>query len=316
MARANARYYARHDPFRDFTTGPEITQAFGELLGLWAATVWQAIGRPAPVLLVEAGPGRATLMRDALRAVAKAAPEFRAALRLHLIETSPTLRAIQARLLPEAISHTSVAELPPGPMLFLANEFLDALPIRQFVRRSTGWTERFVAEGRFLERSAAELPREVPVDGVIEICEPALKLAADLGARFAQTAGAALFLDYGPAESAPGDSLQALRDGQPADPLVDPGEADLSAHVDFEALATAAREGGAIISGPTPQGLFLTRLGLFRRLDRLGRGRSPAEAVKLIAAGRRLVEPDGMGQLFKVLGLCSPGTPSLPGFAP
>lgn len=315
MARVNACYYAQHDPFRDFTTGPEITQAFGELLGLWAATVWQTIGCPAPVLLVEAGPGRATLMRDALRAIAKAAPEFHAALRLHLIETSPTLRAIQERLLPGAVWHTSLTEVPAGPMLLLANEFLDALPIRQFVRRSTGWTERFVAEGRFLEHPA-ELPREAPIDSVIEICEPALELATDLGVRFAETAGAALFVDYGPAESAPGDSLQALRDGRPTDPLADPGEADLSAHVDFQAFATAARDGGAVVSGPTPQALFLTRLGLFRRLDRLARGRSPAEAVKLITAGRRLVEPDGMGQLFKVLGLCSPGTPSLPGFAP
>ncbi len=165
MARANAAYYATHDPYRDFTTSPEISQVFGEILGLWAAVTWELIGRPDPVLLVEAGPGRGTLMADALRAIREVAKGFHAALRLHLIETSPRLRAVQAERLPDATWHDGLDTLPDGPLLLLANEFLDALPIRQFVRRGGAWTERFVADGRFVECPAlppppVPLPRE------------------------------------------------------------------------------------------------------------------------------------------------------------
>lgn len=321
MQRANTRYYASRDPFREFTTGPEVSQAFGEILGLWVATVWESMGSPAPILLVELGPGRGTLMQDAMRAVAEVAPAFRDALRLHLVETSPRLRATQQKLLPGAEWHLDWTDLPDGPMLLVANEFLDALPIRQFVHRGDGWTERFVQNNRFVERPATAPAREAPVGAIVEVCEPALTLAAELGARFAPdrsklAPGAALFLDYGPATSAPGDSLQALSNGRPANPLADPGTADLSAHVDFQAFAAAARAHGASVFGPVPQGLFLTRLGLFQRLDRLSRGRSPAQAALLLAGGRRLVEPDGMGQLFKALALTSPHTPTLPGFAP
>lgn len=317
MESANARYYASGDPFREFATAPEICQAFGEIIGLWTATVWDGIGRPDPVALVELGPGRGTLMEDALRAVAKVAPSFRAAVRLHFVEASPVLRAAQRARLPEATWHGSAEELPGGPLLLLANEFLDALPIRQFVHREPGWTERFVATGgRFVERPAAAPSRQAPVNSVVEVCESALRLGSLLGERLKTTPGAALFIDYGPAASAPGDSLQALQKGRPADPLADPGTADLSAHVDFQAFAAAARSVGGRVHGPVPQGLFLTRLGLFQRLDRLARGRPPAAAAALLAAGRRLVEPDGMGRLFKVLGLSHPGAPDLPGFAP
>ena len=319
MATANARYYASGDPFREFATAPEISQAFGEIVGLWAATVWEGLGRPDPVRLVELGPGRGTLMADALRAVTKVAAPFRSALRLHLVETSPTLRAAQAALLPDAAWHERFEEVPPGPILLLANEFLDALPIRQFVRHPEGWMERFVgAGGRFVERPAAA-PASAATDSVgavIEVCEPALRLASLIGARLRASPGAALFIDYGPAASAAGESLQALRGGRPADPLADPGSADLSAHVDFQSFALAAQAAGAVISGPVPQGPFLTRLGLFQRLDRLARGRGPAEAAALLAAGRRLAEPDGMGRLFKGLGLASPDGPELPGFSP
>ena len=156
MARANAAYYATHDPFADFTTSPEITQVFGELLGLWAAVTWDLLGRPSPVLLVEAGPGRGTLMADALRAIAQVAPAFRAALSLHLIETSPRLRALQAARLPDAAWHESLATVPQKPLLLLANEFLDALPIRQFVRRGHGWVERFVGPKGYVETGFVE----------------------------------------------------------------------------------------------------------------------------------------------------------------
>ena len=241
MARANAAYYATHDPFADFTTSPEISQVFGEILGLWAAVTWELIGRPDPVLLVEAGPGRGTLMADALRAIARVAPAFRAALRLHLIETSPRLRAMQAERLPGAIWHDGLDTLPDAPLLLLANEFLDALPIRQFVRRGELWMERFVEDGRFVECAARPSPRPLPQWEVgvtptspspcgrgggggsgpssTNCNEPALAIARSSGTRLSARPGAALFLDYGPEHSAPGDSLQALRDGRPADPL-------------------------------------------------------------------------------------------------
>ena len=366
MARANQAYYATHDPFADFTTSPEISQVFGELIGLWAAVVWESMGRPDPVLLAEAGPGRGTLMADALRAIGQTTPAFGAALRLHLIETSPRLRALQAAALPGAVGHAQAADLPDGKLLLIANEFLDALPVRQFVRCAKGWTERFVEAGAFLELpcGSSPLPRPLPrrggegkkigadrelplprlagedaagegsageasgiarggqsegererADGtVVEICEPALELAALLGQRLAAQGGAALFIDYGPERSAAGDSLQALRDRRPAEPLADPGRADLTAHVDFESFAEAARSAGAAVHGPVPQGLFLARLGLFRRTERLARGQPPARAASLLAAARRLAEPMHMGRLFKVLALTAPGVPTPPGF--
>jgi SAM-dependent MidA family methyltransferase len=315
MARANAAYYATRDPFADFTTAPEISQVFGELLGLWAAVAWRQMGAPAAVLLAEAGPGRGTLMADALRAIRAVAPDFAAALSVRLVETSPRLRAAQAARLPDAVWHDRVEDLPDGPLILLANEFLDALPIRQFVRRGAAWTERHVAHGRFVEHPADPAPAEEAPEGTVrEVCEPALALAAHLGARYAASPGAALFLDYGPRASQPGDSLQALRDGRPADPLGDPGAADLTAHVDFAALAAAARRAGAAAFGPVPQGAFLMRLGLYPRANRLARGRSPAEALELMEGARRLAEPDRMGRLFKALALCHPGGPTPPGF--
>lgn len=321
MARANATYYATHNPYADFTTAPEISQGFGEVLGLWAAVVWQAMGRPDPVILAEAGPGRGTLMADALRAVGRAAPEFAAALRLHLVESSPELRALQAVRLPQATWHDRVDALPSGPMILLANEFLDALPIRQFVRHGQGWSERYVAEGRLVEAPVPTAEQALPglaapEGAVVEVCEEARAVARQLAARFAApSGGAALFVDYGPAARAPGDSLQALREGQFADPLADSGEADLTAHVDFAALAEAARAAGAQAQGPVAQGLFLARLGLPQRMEKLAAGQSPAQAAALLAGVRRLTEPHAMGRLFKALALCAPGLPVLPGFA-
>jgi NADH dehydrogenase [ubiquinone] 1 alpha subcomplex assembly factor 7 len=315
MARANAAYYAAHDPFQDFTTAPEITQVFGEMLGLWAAIVWEQMGRPGAVILAECGPGRGTLMQDALRAAANVAPDFHRALRLHLVETSPRLRAQQAARLPGAAWHDSLASVPPGPMILLANEFLDALPIRQFVRRGAGWTERHVEGGAFVEVPAADAPRIDAADGeTVEIGEVAREVTTLLAARLAIQGGAALFLDYGPAASAPGDSLQALHAGRPADPLATPGDADLTAHVDFAALAVAGRAVGAEVHGPLRQGPFLARLGLFQRTGVLARTQPAARAALLIHAAQRLAEPDRMGGLFKALALCQPGLPTPPGF--
>ncbi len=319
MADANTAYYATHDPYRDFTTSPEISQVFGEILGLWTAITWDLLGRPDPVLLVEAGPGRGTLMADALRAVRRVAPAFHAALRLHLIETSPRLRAAQEQRLAGATWHNGLETLPDLPLLLVANEFLDALPIRQFVRRGGRWWERYVHDGGFVECPAPPPPSALPEAEaeqalVFEVNEPALGVARSLGRRFSRRAGAAFFLDYGPEQSAPGDSLQALRDGRPTDPLADPGSADLTAHVDFAAFAAAARDAGGASHGPVPQGLFLARLGLFQRTHRLARGQLPARASGLIEAARRLAEPHRMGRLFKALALCSPDCPTPPGF--
>jgi NADH dehydrogenase [ubiquinone] 1 alpha subcomplex assembly factor 7 len=308
MARANALYYASHDPFADFTTAPEITQAFGEVLGAWAAVTWASMGRPDPVILVEAGPGRGTLMADALRAIRRVAPDFLAALRLHLVESSPRLRLVQATVLPDAAWHDDLAGLPPGPMILLANEFLDALPIRQFLRRGEGWVERGVADGAWVEQPA-EPPDPGWTGDIREYRDPAL--AALIGQRLRAQGGAALFLDYGPLASGPGDSLQALRDGKPVGPLAAPGTADLTAHVDFAAFARAA---GTAAHGPIPQGKFLTRLGLFQRIDRLARGQPPRRALAMIEAGRRLAEPDRMGALFKAMALTHPDLPTPAGF--
>ncbi len=309
MARANALYYATHDPFADFTTSPEISQAFGEVLGAWAAVTWDGLGRPDPVMFAEAGPGRGTLMADALRAIARVAPAFRAALRLHLVETSPRLRAIQAAALPDAAWHDRLEHVPSGPMILLANEFLDALPIRQFVRRGLSWAERYVSDGLFVDQPCPDLPGDLPEDSIVEQRDPAL--AHHVGDRLRAAPGAALFLDYGPMASGPGDSLQALRDGQPADPLAGPGGADLTAHVDFAAFA---RDSGLPAYGPLPQGKFLARLGLFARVDRLARTLPPRQGLRMTEAGRRLAEPDRMGALFKALALTSPGAPVPAGF--
>jgi len=319
MARANAAYYAERDPYADFTTSPEITQVFGEVLGLWAAVTWEAMARPDPVLLAECGPGRGTLVADALRAVAGVAAPFRAALRVHLVETSPRLRAQQAARVPDAAWHDALADVPPGPLILLANEFLDALPIRQFVRRGAGWAERFVDGGAFVEQPAT--PPELDVahaeDGaVMEICEPARAVAEHVARRVTRDGGAALFLDYGPAESAPGDSLQALRDGRPASPLGEPGAADLTAHVDLAALARVARAAGAAVHGPVPQGVFLSGLGLFQRTGRLARTQPPQRAAALVQAAQRLAEPDRMGRLFKAMAVCHPALPCPAGFEP
>jgi SAM-dependent MidA family methyltransferase len=314
MARANAAYYAGPDPLAGFATAPEISQVFGELLGAWAAVAWQAMGSPAHAILAEAGPGRGTLMADARRVLARAAPPLAA--RPHLVETSPRLRARQEAALPGAAWHDRLDDLPPGPLLLLANEFLDALPIRQCVRRGEAWAERFVAGGSFAERPCPAPPTVDAADGeVVEWSEASRAAVALLAARIARDGGAALFIDYGPERSAPGDSLQALRDGQPANPLAAPGAADLTAHVDFQALAEAANAHGAAVQGPVAQGIFLTRLGLFERSRALARTQPPARAGVLMQAAQRLAEPHLMGRLFKAMAVCHPALPPLPGCA-
>ena len=319
MARANAIYYATHDPFADFTTAPEINQVFGEILGLWAAVAWQTLGSPDPVLLTEAGPGRGTLMADALRAIGRAAPGFAAALRVHLIETSPRLRTAQAARVQHAVWHDSLDTVPQAPMILLANEFLDALPIRQFVRREEGWTERFVADGTWVEQptDGAGVPpgRDAAVGQIVELNEPARAFVSSLAQRVRRHPGVALLVDYGPARSAAGDSLQALARRKPVDPLSPAGSADLTAHVDFADMAQTARSAGAAVQGPVTQGAFLSALGVFERTEALARGRPEVQAAALRAGTRRLTGAAAMGDLFKVLAVTSPDCGALPGFA-
>ncbi len=318
MARANAAYYARRDPFADFTTAPEISQIFGEIIGAWAAVVWDIIGRPATVILAEAGPGRGTLMADARRLTARVAPAFHAAAQVHFIETSPGLRAEQARRVPDAGWHDALDTLPEGPMILVANEFLDALPIRQFRHDGGHWLERHVQYGGFVELPCAaplHLPEaEAMTGGILERNEAAEAFTEALAARLLAQGGAALIMDYGTPDN-PGDSLQAIRARRPAEPLTHAGEADLTALVDFGAIGRAARRAGAATQGPVPQGAFLTRLGLFQRVERLGAGRSPTEAAALMAGARRLAEPLQMGGLFKAMAIAASSQSELPGFA-
>lgn len=297
MARANAAYYARGQFGQDFITAPEITQVFGELLGAWAKIVWQMLGAPEDIILAEAGPGRGVLMADALRVWP--------AQNIHFIETSPALKAEQKNRVPHATWHDSLASIPDGPLILLANEFLDALPVRQFIRRETGWMERFVEQNRYVEQPADDDLPDDPVGSVREVNEAALAFCKALAARGA----VGLFIDYGPAHSAPGESVQAIRNGAYADPLTAPGEADLTAHVDFAAIKQIVHA-----QGPVKQNHFLTSLGLYQRSDRLAQ-RHPEKALDLRLSVQRLTAPEAMGSLFKVLAVCPPTLPILPGFA-
>lgn len=324
-------YYTRRDPLGaagDFVTAPEISQIFGELIGLWCADFWQQTGKPDPVVVAELGPGSGALMADFLRAAAGVAG-FRQALRLYLVEASPLLRERQGRRLADAAPRfvASLDALPPGPLLLVANEFLDALPIRQLVGAPGGWRERRVAlddEDRLVfadgpESAALSLlvppaMRTTPNGTVVEICPAAVALAAMLGDRFRQQWGAALFIDYGYQAPPAGPTLAAVRRHKRADVLDDPGSADLSAHVDFAAFAAAAGAAGAVVRGPVPQGRFLTALGAETRLAALSRRATEAQRAGLAQGLRRLIEPGQMGNLFKALALTSPGLAAPAGF--
>lgn len=324
-------YYMGRDPFGrggDFITAPEISQMFGEMIGLWCAIVWRALGQPEVLHLVELGPGRGTLMADLLRA-ARAAPGFREALRVHLVEISPALRARQRETLAgvPVTWHDGLDGIPDGPLLVIANEFFDALPIRQFQKAGDAWRERTIGadpEGEGLRFALAPslrqppfLPEDMadaPEGSIVEICPAALSVAHALGQRLARFGGAALVIDYGHAHTAIGDTLQAVKGHAFHDPLADPGEADLTAHVDFEALARSARDGGAATFGPLPQGEFLLRLGMGARASVLLQKATPEQAADIHSAYRRLTDPDEMGSLFKVLCLAAPGLPAPPGF--
>lgn len=321
-------YYATRDPFGasgDFTTSPEISQLFGELVGLWCAQCWLDLGRPARLHLAEFGPGRGTLMADLLRA-ADSVPGFAASLEIHLVETSPFLRRRQeAALAGRAVRwHEEIATLPgDAPLLAVANEFLDALPIRQFQLLPDGWHERLVGRDEqrrfvFVPSPRRAMTAPAPAEGlepgaIIEVAPAREAFVAMLAARLADQSGAALLVDY--AKPGPlGDTFQAVRGHRPADPLEHPGEADLTSRVELAPLAAAARREGASAWGPLAQGTFLERLGIRLRLARLSERASPAQAEALVSGVERLVAPDAMGELFQVLALAGGGLRP-PGFA-
>ena len=327
-------YYRRGDPLGaggDFTTAPEISQMFGELLGLWSAELWRRQGCPDPVRLVELGPGRGSLMVDALRAIAAAMPGFRAALRLHLVESSPGLRAVQSERLAAAAPswHATLDQVPPGPLVILANEFFDALPIRQFVRVAAGWAERLVDVGpngegfRFatgttitpVDDLLSATVRAASIGAVAEACPSARAIVTEIARRVAAEGGGALIVDYGPAASAAGDSLQAVRHHRYYPVLASPGKADLTAHVDFASLLDAARAAGADGHGPLTQTTLLGRLGIEARLAKLMAAASADRRRALVAEFRRLTDDDRMGGMFKAISITPPGIVA-PGFEP
>jgi NADH dehydrogenase [ubiquinone] 1 alpha subcomplex assembly factor 7 len=326
-------YYVGRDPLGaggDFITAPEISQMFGELIGVWMAAVWRQMGAPENLRVIELGPGRGTLLDDALRAT-KAVPGFREAAVLHLVEISPALRDIQERRLAKTglaiLWHDRLEDVPGGPSIIVANEFIDALPVHQAVKREDGWHERVVtvdAEGnlafdtareplRFFETSLPRALRQAPPDSIYEWRPDSIAL--ELGRR-CRDEGAALIVDYGHAHSGLGDTLQAVARHAFTDPLREPGTADLTAHVDFEALAQCAETMGARIHGPIRQRDLFLRLGIEKRAAALKSAVSEEKAATIEIAFSRLIAGGarGMGELFKAIAIAAPKLGSLPAF--
>ena len=317
-------YYSTRDPFGaqgDFTTAPEISQMFGELLGLCLAQAWLEQGSPPSFTLAELGPGRGSCMADVLRAT-KGVAGFHAAALIVLVEASPTLRSRQAQTL-AAYQPTwlhTVADLPEQPLFLLANEFFDALPIDQFLRTPDGWRKHVIGlqEGGLMLGLSDPVPcpdsRFIadPVGTIVELCPSVAPIAAHIGGLIAQCGGAAIIVDYGGWRSK-GDTLQALRNHLPESPLTSPGMADLTAHVDFEAIARAA--GPDLCTPLVGQGALLRRLGIHPRSARLAAGLRGAALESHLAATLRLTDPAEMGTLFKAMAIHPPFSPTPPGFA-
>lgn len=300
MEACNAYYYATRDPLGsggDFITAPEIHQMFGELVGAALADVWTRAGKPADAVYAELGPGRGTLANDALRVMRRAGFEGE----VHLVESSPALREAQAKLVPEAIFHDDLTGLPEAPLLLIANEFFDALPVRQFV------------EGRERHVILAAGGFAFDRDGPITERSPAREEAAEqLAKHLANHGGAAIIIDYGYTEAEQGDTLQAVRAHRHSYVLDHPGEQDLTAHVDFASIADAAGRGGAAASRTVSQGTWLETLGIAARAMALA-AKNPQDTESISAARRRLCDEEEMGRLFKVLAIRAPSWPEVAG---
>lgn len=336
LGHADFGYYMTRDPLGeagDFTTAPEVSQIFGELIGAWLASVWQSMGAPQSFHLVEMGPGRGTLMNDALRAV-KNVPGFLDAASIALIEMSPVLREHQRETLAssghDAVTwYRDLSQVPPGPSLIVANEFFDAMPVRQFVAQGGQWYERLISVDPdshdlcFMLADEVAKPHFLPPgieadrDGeIVEVSPPGLRVMHTLADRLVHHDGAALIIDYGHESSAIGETLQALRGHKYARVLDAPGEQDLTVHVDFEALCRVAGDAGAAVHGPVSQAVFLSRLGIDIRLQRLlASARDETEAQSLLQGARRLIDREAMGELFRVIAVASPRLLPSPGFA-
>lgn len=324
-------YYRNRDPLGaagDFITAPEVSQMFGEIVGAWLVTMHIALGSRRGIRLVELGPGRGTLIADILR-VFSLRPDPEKAVSVHLVETNRALRDAQKQTLakwPGAISwHDTIDDVPDGPMLLVANEFFDALPVRQFVRRGDGFVERVIAvddDDAFTFADGACVLEGVPAgaddpgdDGtIIEHGAAAGTIMAAIANRLVESPGAALVIDYGYDRPAPGDTLQALRTHRHVSPLDSPGEADLTTHVCFGALGDIASSAGAVAYGPISQAAFLSQLGIGQRAEQLKQSAPHAEAIRIDTDLARLVSPEQMGALFKVLAVTSPDLPAPPPF--
>ncbi|MGB0343360.1 MAG: class I SAM-dependent methyltransferase [Parvibaculales bacterium] len=329
-------YYMQRQPFGiarqdggDFITAPEVSQMFGELLGAWCADLWHRAGCPAPFALVELGPGRGTLMADALRAAAHA-KGFGDAVQVHFVETSPKLRALQRQAVPHAHWHDSVTSLPALPSIVLANEFFDALPIAQYRRLADGWAEIAIAANDdktglrfsngqtianpFSPIQAGLLPEQIEIGDIVEAAPLVEAVMSEMSAHIGRHGGALLAIDYGYAQPRIGDSFQALKHHTPVDPLDEPGLADLTAHVNFALLHRLADKSGLRAAPVTTQGVFLRHLGLDLRCAALVEA-SPAHQQRILGERDRLVGDDQMGLLFKVLGAAHGDWPELAGFA-
>lgn len=323
-----AGYYMTGDPFGvegDFITAPEISQIFGELIGLWCAQSWQSMGSPARINLVELGPGRGTLMADALRA-ASILPDFKAAIAIHLVETSPSLKARQQETLSghEVAWHADLSSLPRAPMIVIANEFFDVLPVRQFEKNGEAWRERLVTLSPLATANAPaftfttgaatdETIRMIPshlrnaAPGILVEVSPAVEaVAGNLAGRLSKDGGFALVIDYGRATQEAGWSLQALSKHERHEPLVTPGQADLTVHVDFPAITAAARAAGVRVWGPVTQATFLNALGIRERAEVLSANATDQQARDIETGVQRLIAPEQMGELFKVLAFGHP----------
>ena len=324
MSAVTEAYYARGDVFGtagDFITAPEISQTFGELVGLWCAVIWRDLGTPSSFRLVECGPGRGTLMKDLLRATGRV-PGFNAAADINLIERSAALQAVQRQTLAghSVTWRDDVGAVAPGPMILVANEFLDALPVQQFEKSRDGWMERFVdvdANGRFivvLKTGIVEDPPPAKVGAIFETSPAIRAFISQVSSAIARDGGAALLIDYGHASTAAGETLQAVKKHRPCGILDIPGEADLTAHVDFSAVARTAQAGGLKVFGPLAQGAWLNRLGIKLRGLQLANGKAPDVGREIDSGIRHLTAPDAMGVLFKVIALTHPALATPDGF--
>jgi SAM-dependent MidA family methyltransferase len=323
-------YYTTREPFGaegDFTTAPEISQMFGELVAIWLYNAWTFADRPDAPVLAEIGPGRGTLMRDIVRTLVWLDPGFVRRTRFELVETSPRLREIQRTALAESLPafawHDSVETLPDGPLFIVGNELFDAIPIRQFVKLKSGWSERMVGLGedgslQFVAAAAGVEPAGLPADaaaapeGAIFEVAPAREALMDVVAeRIARGGGAGLFIDYGHVEAGLGDTLQAVGRHRYVDPLQAPGEVDLTTHVDFAALAAIAVAHG-LDHRLVTQGDFLLETGLLERAGSLGASADERGREAIRGQVERLAGPDGMGTLFKVLTVARPAVVRAP----